>query len=96
MANRVALTAVARIADETQVRLPRDAAFYQFCRAVARSVVHHQHLRIAERAAIQPRQNYIEGGGQTALFIKCGDDDGERQRSIIAAHRLLALTIVSP
>ena len=93
MPDSVALAAIARIADQTQARFLRRPPFHHRRGGVGRAVVHHQHLGIPVWGGVQPSQNYIEGRGETALFVIRGDDDGERQRSIIAADPPLALRL---
>jgi len=77
----VAFPAIAGIAQQAHARVSRGADLDQRRGAIARSVIHHQDLRVGERAAIEPGKNGIQGGGKTALFVIRRDHDGERQDS---------------
>src|SRR5579863_863868 len=77
----VAFPAIAGIAQQAHARVSRGADLDQRRGAIARSVIHHQDLRVGERAGIEPRQNLIEGGGKAALFVIRRNHDGERQDS---------------
>ncbi len=84
MADSITLSTVAGIADQAQARLTSGAVFNDRRRGVGGAVIHDQQLGILVGSGVQPRQNYIQGGGKAALFVVRGNDDRERQRSIIA------------